>query len=207
MNKKVILEIGAFMRPDNYILPYLGKDEYDITLVDAQPVILNRLRENVSQYNNVKCFNYGVNIENGFKPFYFCKKQVGCDEGFDSSGTFNWEHYISPKFNHALDDLKVFNVECLTFNNLLDRLNIGNKIELLIVDLETLDFDIIKSIDFSKVDVNTVVYETTHPPRPGLAEETLHYLASNGFKFGKISSLDRANIVLSKTEKGLNLVQ
>jgi FkbM family methyltransferase len=203
---KVILEIGAFMEPDNYVLPFLGDDNYKVILIDAQPDILNRLKENVSEYNNVECFNYGVNLENVIKDFYFPSAKVSCNEGFSSAGTFNMDHYKNPIFQHRVEDLQIFNVECYTFHDLISKVGVKDKIELLVLDVETLDCDIIRSIDFSLVDIRTIIFEVIHVSEEKL-NKTIRYLDDNGYKYSKRSSLDGSNLVCSKEEEGLNLVK
>lgn len=211
-NNKVILEIGAFMRPDYYVSPFLGKDGYEVILIDAQPEILDRLKENVSQYGNVRCLNYGLNLENGTKEFYFPSAKVSCDEGWSSAGTFNYDHYKAPFFHHRIEDCRKFHVECYTFHDLIDKIGIGNDIELLILDIETLDCKVIQQIDFSKVSIKTICFEAGWPewgsqePLRILLEETISFLNRNGYVYSKRSSLDHANVVFSKTAEGLELV-
>jgi FkbM family methyltransferase len=108
--------------------------------------------------------------------FYYHKKDA---PNFEISST-NPEHILKhasfiPGFTK--DDIVELKVKCLTLNNLFKKYNLFD-INILHMDVEGLDFELIKSINFDKYKIYNIVYERLHINE----EESVSFLKSKGYR-------------------------
>lgn len=207
---KYIINIGCYSDPNNYVLPYFSNPDYQIILVDAHPQILDTIKTKTSKIDNVKCYNKGISVINGTQDFYFDKEKISCVDGFCSHGSFSSQYWYGQ--GHKQENLSLISVNCQTFENFMKDCCDVNNIELLVVDCESLDCDIVDSINLNYFDIKTIVFEVSHSEGPNSTNgqklaKTLARLDEFGYKYYKRSSLDGSNLVCSKEEKGLDLVK
>ncbi len=109
--------------------------------------------------------------------FYYHRENGPGYEVSSTSKEHILKHYFcNPKLTE--DGLVELKVDCLTLNQLFEKHNLTD-VELLWLDAEGLDFELIKSINFSKFNVNWIVFEHIHLDSNG--KEAIEFLDSKGY--------------------------
>lgn len=151
----IIVQIGCFQFIDKYIQEYILDTNNQIFLIDANKECIEKIISLTKDYKNVKTFNFAISKENSIKPFY--KTGLGLDNDYVAST--NLEHIKK----HCNDQSLIIqeNVQNVTIDTLMEILNI-KKIDILYIDAEGQDLDILKSILYLELDINTIVFEKIH---------------------------------------------
>jgi FkbM family methyltransferase len=163
---KIYVQIGANIGDDDF--------QRDIEcLTDAAKVILiepnSRLIEQLdANYKKLKekheiiICNKAISIKNELTKLYI----------YYESG-----HSSLIKRKSHMTPLEEINVESISFNELCKNLNV-QEVEKLQIDTEGLDYEIVNSIDFSKVIIKTLVFEDWDHP-----DDDLNDNYRTGFNF------------------------
>ena len=116
-------------------------------------------------------------------------------------GSFDKQHILnhkSKRFQITENDIEKIEIEFITFENLIDRYQIQS-INDLQIDVEGAEFEILNSIDFKRIEINSIQFESKHfdgtfleGPKLKITKEKL---IKNGFKLTK---LDKENILAQK---------
>ena len=69
------------------------------------------------------------------------------------------QHLI--KHGYAPSCLKTFNIPCMTLNKLFEKYNI-TEIDYLFLDIEGIDFEVLQTIDFNRVNIKNIQIEFLH---------------------------------------------
>ena len=98
--------------------------------------------------------------------------------GFEVTSTSK-EHILkhviyNPKL--TVEGLVKLEVDCLTLNQLFEKHDLID-IDVLYIDVEGLDFELIKSIDFNKFNIINIIYEHLHID----GEEAIQFLENKGY--------------------------
>jgi FkbM family methyltransferase len=83
------------------------------------------------------------------------------------------------KHGYSQDELKSFRVECKTLSELFDKYKLEN-IDYLFIDIEGCDFDVIRSINFSKYTIKNIQVEYIHLNK----DELISFMTSKGYSIG-----------------------
>lgn len=90
--------------------------------------------------------------------------------------SLNPGHAHNIRNNYSTNDMKYKLLDCYSINELFDKYNLLH-IDILAIDTEGFDDQIIYSINFSKYDINTILYEHLH-----IDKYKLHtFLQNNGY--------------------------
>jgi len=145
---------------DDPIRKYIIKYKWKGIMLEPIPINFKKLIESYPIGNNIEFVNKAIFNKKGFQPIYTIDKIT--------SKMPKYAHLISsfyPKIiqNHPIsnDNITTIEVECVTFNDLIREYNI-TELDLLHIDCEGYDTEIIKSIDFSKIKPNIIMYEYIH---------------------------------------------
>jgi FkbM family methyltransferase len=107
--------------------------------------------------------------------FYYHKEDGPKYEVASTEKSHILKHVIyNPKLTE--DGLVELEVDCLTLNQLFDKHELTT-VDMLYIDAEGLDFELIKSIDFSKFSIVNIIYEHLHID----GEEAIKFLESKGY--------------------------
>ena len=137
---KNYIQIGANIGNDDFQKMIMNSQEkLKVILVEPNTNLIDSLSNN---YNNLKdkheiiIFPYGISLSNEMINFYLYDDIHGNSSILDRRTHPVKSHYIK--------------IPTVTFNNLCEQFNIS-EIELLFIDTEGFDYEILNSIDLSKV--------------------------------------------------------
>ena len=124
------------------------------TLIDPSFIIL--IEPNITLFEQLKS-NYEKLINK--HKIIFCDKAIALKQQKTKLYMY-WENQLSTLINRKSlqQPLQEMIVESISFNDLCKLYNI-EEIELLQIDTEGLDYEIINSIDFSQIQINTLIFE------------------------------------------------
>ena len=175
-----------------------------ILLVEPVPYNYKILQNNYSKQHNILICTNAVFSENKTRNFYFVKQDSIHKLGkhwASGIGSFDKQHILNHKNKHfkiTEDDIEKIEIEFITFNNLVDKYEIKS-IDSLQIDVEGAEFEILNSIDYKKVNIKNLQFESKHFDgtfSEGTKLESIKQkLINNGFK---LTQLDKENILAKK---------
>ena len=176
----------------------------EILLVEPVPYNYKILQNNYSKQHNILICTNAVFSENKTQNFYFVKEDSIHKLGkhwASGIGSFEKQHILDHKNKHfkvTEDDIEKIEVEFITFDNLVDKYEIKS-IDSLQIDVEGAEFEILNSIDYKKVNIKNLQFESKHFDgtfSEGTKLESIKQkLINNGFK---LTQLDKENILAKK---------
>ena len=132
--------------------------------------------------------------------FYYVKKDSITKLGkhwASQIGSFDKNHILNhenKRFKIQEKDIEQIEVEFITFEDLMIEYSI-NLIDKLQIDVEGAEYEIMKSIDYKKIRINNIIFESKHFDGTFIEgkklQEVKEILISNGYKLKK---LDKENI-------------
>lgn len=174
-NKKngFFLEIGADDGVDKSNTKFFEELGWDGMCIEASPKRFKLLEKN----RTCICENYAVSDSVGEVEFMdisgWGKGLSGIVDSYDEKHKKRIEQEIKNPKNNGREVIKV-KTELL--NNLLDKHNI-NEIDFCTIDIEGGEYDILKTIDFEKYDINIIIVENNYND-----SEVNNLLISKGYK-------------------------
>jgi len=145
----------------------VNKSKGNIILIEPVKYNFDQLKERFSNKNNIYFENIAISKINEIKPFYFVKgSSVSKLKKHWASGigSFSKEHILNHRTKRFLitaDDIDEISLSTIKFNDLIDKYKI-KKLDKLIIDTEGYDDEIIRSIDFNKVEISEIQLEKKH---------------------------------------------
>jgi FkbM family methyltransferase len=160
------IEIGAHDGiTDDFLHEYIIKKKWKGLLIEPVKYIFDKLVLNYKDYDGLIFENVAISNNVEIKNFYRLKE--------NENNLFNWRYDQLGSFSrdillkhvkyvpNAEDYLLVEQIQCTTLDNLILRHNI-NDVSLIKIDAEGFDFEIIKTINFSKINPKIIIYEHKH---------------------------------------------
>ena len=136
--------------------------------------------------------------------FYYVKKESINKLGkhwASQIGSFDKNHILNHKnkrFDIKEDDIETIQIEFITFDDLIQKYSIKS-IDKLQLDVEGAEYKIMNSINFQKIEINKILFESKHFDGTFIEGKKLREieekLKSNGYKLHQI---DKENILASK---------
>ena len=136
--------------------------------------------------------------------FYYVKKKSITKLGkhwASQIGSFDKNHILNhrnKRFDVKEDDIETIEIEFITFDDLIQKYSIKS-IDKLQIDVEGAEYKIMNSINFQKIEINKIFFESKHFDGTFVEgkklQEIEEKLKSNGYKIQKI---DKENILASK---------
>ena len=136
--------------------------------------------------------------------FYYVKKESISKLGkhwASQIGSFDKNHILNHKnkrFDIKEDDIETIQIEFITFDDLIKKYSIKS-IDKLQIDVEGAEYKIMNSINFQKIEINKILFESKHFDGTFVEgkklQEIEEKLKSNGYKIQKI---DKENTLASK---------
>ena len=176
----------------------------NILLVEPVPYNYAILKDKFLKNENILICTNAIFSENKKKDFYFVKENSISKLGkhwASGIGSFDKHHILnhkSKRFQITEDDIEKIEIEFITFNDLINRYEIQS-IDNLQIDVEGAEFEILNSIDFQKININSIQFESKHFDgtfSEGTKLETIKQkLKNNGYK---LTQLDEENILANK---------
>ena len=141
--------------------------EQSILLVEPVPHNIQELKENISKYKDIKIETSAVSSKNEVQKFYFVKpesiKKLG-KHWASGIGSFDKQHILNHKnkrFKVENSDIEEIEIQYLTFTDLVNKYSI-DVIEMLQIDVEGAEYQILNSIDFTKISIQKIIFEFKH---------------------------------------------
>ena len=136
--------------------------------------------------------------------FYYVKKESISKLGkhwASQIGSFDKNHILNHKnkrFDIKEDDIETIQIEFITFDDLIQKYSIKS-IDKLQIDVEGAEYKIMNSINFQKIEINKILFESKHFDGTFIEgkklQEIIEKLKSNGYK---LQQIDKENILASK---------
>ena len=176
----------------------------NILLVEPVPYNYKILQKKFNDDKDIFICTNAVFSENSKKNFYFVKETSIPKLGkhwASGIGSFDKQHILnhkSKRFQISDDDIDIIEIDFITFENLIKKYEIKT-IDNLQIDVEGAEYEILNSIDFKKIKINSIQFESKHfdgtfteGSKLGLIKEKL---IENGYN---LTQLDKENILAKK---------
>ena len=176
----------------------------NILLVEPVPYNYKILKEKFFNFKNILICTNAIFSEKKNQKFYFVKENAIHKLGkhwASGIGSINKQHILnhrSKRFQITDEDIEFSEIEYLTFDNLIDKYKIRS-IDNLQIDVEGAEFEILNSINFEKIDIKSIQFESKHfdgtfnegPKLKSIKEK----LSKNGYN---LTQIDKENILAKK---------
>ena len=169
----------------------------NILLVEPVPYNYQVLEKEYSNKENFFICKNAIIDNTSKQNFFYVKKESIKKLGkhwAPGIGSFDKNHILSHKgkrFNITDEDIQKIEIDFITFKDLTERYSIKS-IDKLQLDVEGAEYKILNSIDFNKVKINQIFFETKHFDGTFLEgkklEETKKILEINGYTLEKVDS-------------------
>ena len=203
MEKFGLVVIGAHIGV--HILSDIEEYKNDkILLIEPVPHNLKALKKNITNYQKINIEPIKIGQTNKIRTFYFVKYDSIHKLGkhwASGIGSFDKKHILNHKtkrFEVKDDDIESVEIKSLTFNDLMNKYLIS-EIEKLQIDVEGAEYEILNSIDYKKININQILFESKHFDGTFKEGEKLKLikkkLVLNNFK---LTQIDKENILAKK---------
>ena len=176
----------------------------NILLVEPVPYNNQILKKNFSKKSNIFICENAIFSENKVKKFFFVKEESIHKLGkhwASGIGSFDKQHILNHRNKRFLiseEDIGEIDIEFINFDKLVKKYQIKS-IENLQIDVEGAEFEILNTIDFTKIDIKRLQFESKHfdgtffeGPKLKVIKEKLK---KNGFE---TTQIDKENILAIK---------
>ena len=136
--------------------------------------------------------------------FYYVKKESIAKLGkhwASQIGSFDKNHILNHKnkrFDIKEDDIETIQIEFITFDDLIQKYSIKS-IDKLQIDVEGAEYKILNSINFHKIEINKILFESKHFDGTFVEGKKLQEIEEKLKSYGyKLQQIDKENILASK---------
>ena len=177
---------------------------YKILLVEPVPYNYQILENDYKNNENIFISRNAIFDEAKKDNFYHVKKDSIKKLGkhwASQIGSFDKNHILNHKnkrFDIKDDDIQITEVEFITFQDLVKKYSI-NSINKLQIDVEGAEYKIMHSIDYNKIKIKNIFFESKHFDGTFVEgkklKEIKDKLISNGYN---LKQIDKENILATK---------
>ena len=177
---------------------------HKVLLVEPVPYNYQILEKNYRNNENIFISRNAIFDEAKKDNFYHVKKDSIKKLGkhwASQIGSFDKNHILNHKnkrFDIKDDDIQITEVEFITFQDLVDKYSI-NSINKLQIDVEGAEYKIMNSIDYNKIKIKNIFFESKHFDgtftEGKKLKEIKNKLVLNGYK---LKQIDKENILATK---------
>ena len=177
---------------------------HKVLLVEPVPYNYKILEKDYNNNENILISKNAIFDEAKKDNFYHVKedsiKKLG-KHWASQIGSFDKYHILNHKnkrFDIKDDDIQITEVEFITFQDLVDKYSI-NSINKLQIDVEGAEFKIMNSIDYNKIEIKNILFESKHFDgtftEGKKLKEIKDKLVLNGYNLRQV---DKENILATK---------
>jgi FkbM family methyltransferase len=168
-NKGYFVDIGAHNGIDINNTYYFENEGWEGICFEPIPEIFEQLKQN----RKSKLVNKALSDNEGTSKFFLIKGYSDMLSGLVDK--YPQEHIarINREINEHNQEYDYIDVECSTFEKEITEVNI----DLLSIDTEGAEFDILKTIDFTKYNINIIIVEYNY-----YNQELIDLLYKNNFE-------------------------
>ena len=177
---------------------------HKVLLVEPVPYNYQILEKNYRNNENIFISRNAIFDEAKKDNFYHVKKDSIKKLGkhwASQIGSFDKNHILnhkSKRFDIKDDDIQITEVEFITFQDLVDKYSI-NSINKLQIDVEGAEYKIMNSIDYNKIKIKNIFFESKHFDgtftEGKKLKEIKNKLVLNGYN---LKQIDKENILATK---------
>ena len=177
---------------------------YKILLVEPVPYNYQILENDYKNNENIFISRNAIFDEAKKDNFYHVKKESVKKLGkhwASQIGSFDKNHILNHKnkrFDIKDDDIQITEVEFITFQDLVKKYSI-NSINKLQIDVEGAEYKIMNSIDYNKIKIKNIFFESKHFDGTFTEGEKLKEIKDklilNGYN---LKQIDKENILATK---------
>ena len=178
--------------------------DHKILLVEPVPYNFEILKEEYGKYENIFLCENAILDQVKKDNFYFINKSSISKLGkhwASQIGSFDKNHILNHKnkrFDVSEDDIETIEVKFITFPDLIEKYSIKS-IEKLQIDVEGAEHKIMSSINYKKVKIDSILFESKHFDgtftEGDKLKETKNILIQNGYT---LTQIDKENILAEK---------
>ena len=179
------------------------KDQ-NILLIEPVPHNLKSLKKNIPSYETIFIEPITIGKKNELRKFYFIKESSIHTLGkhwASGIGSFNKQHILNHKtkrFKVTEEDIEAINMETLTIDDLFKKHSILS-IDKLQIDVEGSEYEILNSIDYNKMNINKILFESKHFDGTFKEGEKLQLIKEKLIRNNyKLTNVDVENILAEK---------
>ena len=183
------------------VVEYQGRN---ILLVEPVPYNYEILNSEYKDNQKITICKNAIIDKSKKDFFYYVKKESITKLGkhwASQIGSFDKNHILNHKnkrFDIKEDDIETIQIEFITFDDLIQKYSIKS-IDKLQIDVEGAEYKIMNSINFQKIEINKILFESKHFDGTFTEGKKLQdieeKLKSNGYK---LQQIDKENILASK---------
>jgi len=139
----------------------------NILLVEPVPYNYRILKEKYGAFQNLYICTNAIYSSNKTDFFYYVKEDSISRLGkhwASQIGSFNKQHILdhkSKRFKIEESDIAREKIKFITFDDLINLYKIDS-IDKLQIDVEGSEYEILKSINFDRIQINSILFETKH---------------------------------------------
>jgi FkbM family methyltransferase len=179
----VFLEIGA---NDGVTIdplwPFIQRFHWRGIMVEPIPATFQSLTANYAAHPQVHLVNAAIGHTDGQQTIYSVKQHPGQVERANLYASFRKDVVLSqvryvPNVENEIEELTV---PCYTLSTLLDKTQIG-PIDILQIDTEGFDAEILKMVDFSRLNPALIQFEHTNLSKSDI-DDCARLLIARGYK-------------------------
>jgi len=182
----------------------IEKQSEKILLIEPVKHNLDELKENTKNINSITIEECAITDSDQTKPFYYVKHSSISKlkkHWASGIGSFSKKHILDHKsknFQIEESDIETVEINCLSFKSLVEKYNI-HSIDKLIIDVEGAEYKILKSIDYSSIKIDQIIFEKKHFDNTFFEGPKLKEIKNLLLSFNcKIENLDKENILATK---------
>ena len=178
--------------------------DQNILLVEPVPYNYEILNSEYKDNPKITICNNAIIDKSKKDFFYYVKKESITKLGkhwASQIGSFDKNHILNHKnkrFDINDNDIETIPIEFITFDDLIQKYSIKS-IDKLQIDVEGAEYKIMNSINFQKIKINKILFESKHFDGTFVEGKKLQViqekLKSNGYK---LQQIDKENILASK---------
>jgi FkbM family methyltransferase len=159
------VQIGAHNgRTDDKLYHYVKRHQWQGILVEPIRYLFDELKENYRDLAGLQFVNKAIGPAAGIRKFYGIRKvDADMPSWYNQVGSFDRAVVLKARDSiPGLEDLICeLDIECITFRDLVEAHGVP-ELDLLLIDTEGFDYEIIKTIDFSRIRPALIIYEHIH---------------------------------------------
>ena len=179
-------------------------DKENILLVEPVPYNYKKLKEKFIKSSNIHICTNVIFSENKVSKFYYVNEKSILKLGkhwASGIGSFNKNHILdhrTKRFKIEDEDIDEIEIEFITFDVLIKKFEIKS-IDKLQIDVEGAEFEILKSIDYTKTEINSIQFESKHFDGTFKEGKKLQEIKDKLILEGyKLNQIDKENILAYK---------
>jgi FkbM family methyltransferase len=176
----------------------------NILLVEPVPYNYKILKDNFKDSKNIHVCTNAIFSENKLDKFYYVNENSIPKLGkhwASGIGSFNKDHILNHKtkrFNIKPEDIDEIEIKFITFDDLIENYSIQS-IDRLQIDVEGAEFEILNSIDYKKIKINSLQFESKHFDGTFKEGEKLEKIKKKLISEGyNLNQIDKENILAKK---------